>query len=76
MDVKHWRFPTSCPACQALAGMPYRSAMDNVSISIDLQCGSCRHEWTISGPSPDMVLMPKKDRRSSEKDSPSYVEDA
>jgi len=65
MDARDWHFPMLCPACQAVAGVPYRSAMEDKFLSIDLRCGDCQHEWSITTPSPAVVLTPKKERRKS-----------
>ena len=64
MDARDWRFPMTCPSCAALAGRPHRVSADHKTLSLDVRCLECRHEWPISAPSPTVCLVAKPDRRS------------
>jgi hypothetical protein len=63
MDASDWQFPLACPTCQALAGIPYRTTPDDQQLSIEVRCGQCLHEWTLSARSATLSLRRKPDRR-------------
>ena len=63
MNARDWRFPMACPNCDALAGTPHAVRPDPETLSLDLRCNACQHEWVISAPSPPVYLLAKLDRR-------------
>lgn len=63
MDAKDWKFPMACPACGSVAGDPYSARTSADELVIQLRCGDCRHEWTVSAPSP-LIFKRTGDRRS------------
>lgn len=65
MSMKDWQFPTMCPACGILAGIPYRAKSAGDHIEMALRCTSCRHDWTVCEIQPALLLTRTPDRRES-----------
>ena len=70
MNARDWRFPMLCPNCSTEGGTPYRVQTEATTLTLDLRCRDCRHEWQIAAPSPSLFLKAKHDRRKSCRQTP------
>ena len=45
-------FPMPCPACLAVAGMPFMAGthLESNAIRVGMRCTACRHEWRFDMP--------------------------
>jgi len=68
-NPKDWRFPMTCPVCQASQGFPYFVTSDDASVTVQIVCSGCRNDWSITAPSPSLFLMRKTDRRQTPRTS-------
>ena len=63
MDARDWQFPMACPVCKAISGTPRRVHTEGETLTLDLVCGGCGHEWSLSALSPSLFLRARVDRR-------------
>jgi hypothetical protein len=55
----------ACPHCKAMSGTPRRVHTERDTLTLDLACGGCAHEWSISAVSPSLFLRARPDRRKA-----------
>jgi hypothetical protein len=61
-------FPSECPSCRVIEGMPYKALMTDEVTCVRLRCRLCRYEWDLEMPRGDVSVAPKGDRRKKRRD--------
>jgi hypothetical protein len=61
-EVEHV-FPSECPSCRVIEGMPYKAMMTDDGTCVRLRCRLCRYEWDLALAHGNVSVAPKSDRR-------------
>ncbi len=63
-------FPSECPSCRVIEGMPYMAVtMATGATWVSVRCRCCRHEWSLEMPNGSVSLAPKSDRRQQSREN-------
>jgi len=66
MATVEYVFPSLCPQCERLEGMPFRTAtMTNGNVCVALRCRSCDSAWEFELAGGEVAFAAKPDRRNN-----------
>ena len=61
-------FPSECPSCRVIEGVPYKAVLTDNATSVRLRCRLCRYEWDLEMPCGNVSVAPKVDRRKQRRE--------